>query len=96
MDAFVTWFNDSGPGGTRALPALTRAGIAHLYFVRPHLGRNRRLQRQPYRGKLHHYHENLARYRYKGLAGPRHDGRAHEDGRASSHPLSLESGADHG
>ena len=33
MDAFVTWFNESGPGGTRVLPALTRAGIAHPYFA---------------------------------------------------------------
>jgi Fic family protein len=33
MDAFVTWFNETGPAGMRALPALTRAGIAHLYFV---------------------------------------------------------------
>lgn len=33
MDAFITWFNETGPNGKRALPALTRAGIAHLYFV---------------------------------------------------------------
>lgn len=33
MDAFLTWFNETGPNGTRALPALTRASIAHLYFV---------------------------------------------------------------
>jgi Fic family protein len=33
MDAFVTWFNETGPNGRRTLPALTRAGIAHLYFV---------------------------------------------------------------
>jgi Fic family protein len=36
MDAFVTWFNESRHGGKRALPALTRAGIAHLYFVSIH------------------------------------------------------------
>ena len=35
-----------------------------------------------------------SRARYKGLASPRHDGRGHEDGRASSHLLSPESGAD--
>jgi Fic family protein len=33
MNSFVAWYNDSHPGGKRALPALTRAGIAHLYFV---------------------------------------------------------------
>jgi len=33
MDAFVTWFNETGPNGKRALPALTRASIVHLYFV---------------------------------------------------------------
>jgi Fic family protein len=36
MNSFVAWFNDSRPGGKRALPALTRAGIAHLYFVSIH------------------------------------------------------------
>jgi Fic family protein len=33
MEAFVAWFNETQPGSKRALPALTRAGIAHLYFV---------------------------------------------------------------
>jgi Fic family protein len=36
MNAFVAWFNESQPGGKRALPALTRAGIAHLHFVSVH------------------------------------------------------------
>jgi Fic family protein len=36
MAAFITWFNVTAPGGARALPALTRAGIAHLYFVSIH------------------------------------------------------------
>jgi Fic family protein len=36
MDGFVTWFNESRPGDKRALPALARAGIAHLYFVSIH------------------------------------------------------------
>jgi Fic family protein len=36
MDAFVTWFNDTAPGGPKALPALARAGIAHLRFVSIH------------------------------------------------------------
>jgi Fic family protein len=36
MDAFVKWFNDTAPKGTRPLPALTRSGIAHLYFVSIH------------------------------------------------------------
>jgi len=32
MDRFVAWFQKTLPGNTNALPALTRAGIAHLYF----------------------------------------------------------------
>ncbi|MES2252951.1 MAG: DUF4172 domain-containing protein [Pseudomonadota bacterium] len=33
MDTFITWFNNTAPKGLGRLPALTRAGIAHLYFV---------------------------------------------------------------
>jgi Fic family protein len=33
MKRFVAWFNDTAPGGKRPVPPLTRAGIAHLYFV---------------------------------------------------------------
>lgn len=33
MMQFVTWFNDTAPGGKTPLSPLTRAGIAHLYFV---------------------------------------------------------------
>lgn len=33
MTRFITWFNETAPGGKTPLPALTRAGIAHLYFV---------------------------------------------------------------
>lgn len=36
MDRFVIWFNASGPTGSRPLSALTRAGIAQLYFVSIH------------------------------------------------------------
>lgn len=36
MDAFVAWFNATAPNGSRPLPALTRAGIAHLFFVSVH------------------------------------------------------------
>jgi Fic family protein len=36
MDGFVGWFNDTAPRGEAALPALARAGIAHLYFVTIH------------------------------------------------------------
>jgi Fic family protein len=36
MDGFVAWFNETMPKGMRALPALTRAGIVHLYFVSIH------------------------------------------------------------
>ena len=32
MARFVTWFGRTGLGQKEALPALTRAGIAHLYF----------------------------------------------------------------
>lgn len=33
MSRFMAWFNDAAPGGKNPLPPLTRAGIAHLYFV---------------------------------------------------------------
>lgn len=33
MDAFMSWFAKTAPGGKGSLPPLTRAGIAHLYFV---------------------------------------------------------------
>ena len=33
MTRFISWFNKTAPGGSLPLPALTRAGIAHLYFV---------------------------------------------------------------
>jgi len=33
MDAFVAWFQRNRPERQEPLPALTRAGIAHLYFV---------------------------------------------------------------
>jgi Fic family protein len=36
MDAFITLFNDSALKGKSPLPALTRAGIAHLYFESIH------------------------------------------------------------
>jgi Fic family protein len=36
MNAFVSWFNDTAPTGNRPLTALTRAAIAHLYFVCVH------------------------------------------------------------
>jgi len=36
MAEFISWFNDSAPSGKNPLPALTRAGIAHLYFVAIH------------------------------------------------------------
>lgn len=32
MKRFNAWFNDTAPDGKNRLPALTRAGIAHLYF----------------------------------------------------------------
>ncbi len=36
MSRFVKWFNDTAVGGQNPLPALTRAGLAHLYFVSIH------------------------------------------------------------
>lgn len=33
MARFIAWFRRTAPGGAEPLPALTRAGIAHLYFV---------------------------------------------------------------
>jgi Fic family protein len=36
MARFVTWFNRTAPAGSEPLPALTRAGIGHLYFESIH------------------------------------------------------------
>lgn len=36
MDDYVAWFERTGPGGQEALPALTRAGLNHLYFESIH------------------------------------------------------------
>jgi len=36
MAAFLDWFNHTGPSGREPLPALTRAGTAHLYFESIH------------------------------------------------------------
>lgn len=36
MERFIAWFNDTSPTGETPLPALLRAGIAHLYFVTIH------------------------------------------------------------
>src|ERR1700685_4191870 len=36
MKQFITWFNRTAPGGPEPLPALTRAGAAHLYFESVH------------------------------------------------------------
>ena len=36
MDGFIDWFIKTAPNGSEPLPALTRAGIAHLYFVSIH------------------------------------------------------------
>ncbi|MBM3787704.1 MAG: Fic family protein [Acidobacteria bacterium] len=36
MARFVKWFNKTSPEGAAPLPALTRAGIAHLYFESIH------------------------------------------------------------
>lgn len=36
MNRFIGWFNNTAPGGGAPMPALQRAGIAHLYFVSIH------------------------------------------------------------
>src|SRR5208283_1248589 len=36
MKNFINWFNRTSPNGREPLPSLTRAGIAHLYFVSIH------------------------------------------------------------
>jgi len=36
MDGFVRWFGATAPNGKTPLPALVRAGTAHLYFVSIH------------------------------------------------------------
>jgi len=36
MSRFIGWFNRTAPDGTEPLPALTRAGIAHFWFVCVH------------------------------------------------------------
>lgn len=36
MSRFVNWFNETAPSGITPLPALTRAGTAHLYFESIH------------------------------------------------------------
>jgi Fic family protein len=36
MARFIRWFHAGRPGGAKPLPALTRAGIAHLYFESIH------------------------------------------------------------
>jgi Fic family protein len=36
MERFVAWFNRTAPGREEPLPALARAGIAHLYFESIH------------------------------------------------------------
>jgi Fic family protein len=36
MKRFILWFNRTAPTGTERLPALTRAGLAHLYFESIH------------------------------------------------------------
>lgn len=36
MTAFIQWYNATAPGNEQALPALARAGVAHLWFVSIH------------------------------------------------------------
>lgn len=36
MAAFIAWFNDTAPNGTKPLSAIMRAGIAHIWFESIH------------------------------------------------------------
>jgi len=36
MKRFIEWFNSTAPDAAKPLPALTRAGVAHLYFETIH------------------------------------------------------------
>jgi len=36
MARFIEWYNQTAPSGPRPLPALTRAGVSHLYFESIH------------------------------------------------------------
>jgi Fic family protein len=36
MRRFLDWFNRTGPAGAKPLPAIARAGVAHLYFESIH------------------------------------------------------------
>lgn len=36
MQAFIAWFNETTPKGTKPLSAITRAGIAHIWFESIH------------------------------------------------------------
>ena len=36
MERFLAWFEDTSPAGSRPLPTLTRAGLAHLWFESIH------------------------------------------------------------
>lgn len=36
MGALIAWFNETAPKGTRPLPAITRAAIAHIWFESVH------------------------------------------------------------
>ena len=47
MARFIAWFHRTGPRGEEPLPALTRAGIANLYFesIHPFEGGNGRIGR---------------------------------------------------
>jgi Fic family protein len=36
MSKFISWLNQTAPKGQNPLPALTRAGVAHLYFISIH------------------------------------------------------------
>jgi Fic family protein len=36
MKRFMDWLHDSAPDGTKPLPAITRAGIAHVWFLAVH------------------------------------------------------------
>jgi hypothetical protein len=68
MARFVTWFNRTAPAGSEPLAALTRAGIAPLYFESIHPfedgnGTGLRRSRRLHRGLRHRHRRHGKRHR---------------------------------
>jgi Fic family protein len=64
MSRFIDWFNGTAPGRPGALPALTRAGLAHLRFVSIHPfedGNGRIARALAEKGCLRHWRDRASR-----------------------------------